>query len=114
MAFQVGSACYGAANEAAQASASAQVGAIVQHGGTAYVIDATAVAAESITYALYPVGGGTAISVTSAYTAQPCNLLEFSDGLQLGWLVGGVWLGVFCVLMLRKAIEGWGNQDGNS
>jgi len=105
MAFQVGAFCYGDAQAAAAASASSQVGAVVQHGGAAYVVNASAVAAGQITYSLAPIDGGAPLTVASPYSAQPCMLLDWQDGLVLGWGVAGVWLAVLAVMILRRGVH---------
>lgn len=103
MGYQVGTACYGDAASAVSAIASGQVGALVQHGGAAYVVDATAVTGSSITYSLNPVDSGTALVVVAPVTAQPCGLLEWQDGLVIGWAVAGAWLATAAVLFLKRA-----------
>ncbi len=114
MAYQVGAACYADALQAAQVSASAQAGAIVQHGGTSYLVQVSAVQADAITYALHPLGGGTPVQSVVPYTAQPCGLLGVEDGLSLGWMVAAVWLGVYALMYLARVIQhGWGS-DGNA
>ena len=113
MGYQVGSACYPTAVAAAQASASSQVGAVVTQGSASYVVDASSVDGSSITYVLTPVAGGTALTVVSPYTAQACGLLDFNDGLNIGWLMAACWLGTAAVLSLKHAITGWGDQSGN-
>lgn len=112
MSFQVGSACYDTATQAAQASASSHVGAVVALGSTAYELDVSAVDDTSITYVLTPIGGGTALTSVTSYTAQPCNLLTATDGLQLSWLVVGAWAAVFvCVLISRSLRMMWAGGD---
>lgn len=115
MAFQVGTACYGTATQAAQASASSQLGAVVQHGGSAHVVELAALSDSGISYALRPVGGGAPITVTAAYQAQPCNLLGVDDGLALGWSVAGVWLAVYAVVFIARTVWHVGDKDdGNT
>lgn len=115
MGFQIGTACYSTQVQAAQAAASEQVGAIVGHAGAAYTVSASAVDATAITYVLTPVGGGTPITQVAPYTAQPCNLLEGSDGIALGWMVAACWIGVFCVMFLTRALRGeTGASYGNA
>lgn len=115
MAYQVGSACYSTPTQAAQAVASAQLGAVVQHGGSAHVVELAALSDTGISYALRPVGGGAPITVTAAYQAQPCNLLTVEDGLQLGWAVAGVWIIVYAVLFIARTVWHVGEKDdGNT
>ena len=45
---------------------------------------------------------GTPIVSTVAVVLQPCQMLDWSDGLALGWGVAGVWLAAFAVLQLRR------------
>jgi hypothetical protein len=103
--FQVGPTCYGSELDAARAAASAQAGLVVQLGGSAYVLDVQGVAPGSITYALNPVGPGSAIVQTVPYTAQPCGLLDTVDGIMLGWAVAAVWLVTASITHLRKAVH---------
>lgn len=114
MAYQVGQACYSTAIEAAQASASAQAGAVVSHGGTAYVIDVAGVAESSITYRLQPLSGGAAMQATVAYTAQPCGLLQVHDGLSMGWMVGGAWVMVYALTFLARVLIKGETNDGDA
>lgn len=106
MSFQVGPVCYPTELAAAQAQASATVGTVINHGTTAYVVDSGTIAGNSITYLLHPFGGGPPVSLAAPFTPQPCNLLQWSDGLQLGWLVAAVWLGVYAVIFIAKALKG--------
>lgn len=103
MAYQVGSTCYGAATDAVSAIASAQAGAVVVHGGATYVVNATALTASSITYTLQPLAGGAAITSTVSVTPQPCGLLQWEDGLVLGWGVAAAWIAAAVVMNLRRA-----------
>ena len=105
MAYQVGSSCYDTAAAAVSAIASAQVGAVVVHGGTAYVVDASAHTGASVTYSLQPLAGGASISYTAAVTPQPCGLMDWQDGLTLGWAVAAAWIATAVVLHLRKAVH---------
>lgn len=113
MAFQVGSACYDTAAQAAQAQASSLAGGVVVHGSAAYVVGVSAVSDTSITYTFAPVGGGATISQVAAYDAQPCNLLTGADGLTLGWAVAAAWLATWAVMFLARALRGpRGEGDG--
>jgi len=105
--WQVGSACYETEAGAAAAAASSQVGSVVTHGSTAYVVDVSAIdsAGASITYVFAPIDGGTAMQLVAPYSAQPCGLLSYADGLALGWGVGAAWIGAFCLLTLTRAFR---------
>jgi hypothetical protein len=105
MAYQVGATCYDSASDAVSAIASSQVGAVVQHGGAAYVVNAPSLTGASITYLLQPVAGGAAISYTAAVTPQPCGLLDWQDGLAISWGIAAAWIATAVVLSLRKAVH---------
>jgi len=100
---QVGSTCYSTDAGAVSAIASAEVGKVVAAGSAVYVVDAAPASDASITYTLNPIGGGAPIVSTVAVVVQPCQMLDWSDGLTLGWGVAGVWLAAFALLILRKA-----------
>lgn len=103
MAYQVGTTCYGSAADALSAAASTQVGAVVVHGGATYVVGVDAIGASSITYRLTPVAGGQAIQSVVQIAPQPCGLLQWQDGLSLGWGVATAWIVTAAVMHLRKA-----------
>ncbi len=106
MGWQVGSSCYASEGAAAAAAASSMGGAVVQHGSTAYVVGVSGYSGTSITYQLSPVDGGVPITLVAPYTAVPCGLLEWGDGLALGWAVVGVWVGVLALRMIAQAVRG--------
>lgn len=113
--FQVGTACYSTATEAAQASASSQVGTVVSHGGAAFVVDLVSASNDSITYRLQPMAGGTPYQTTVGYTAQPCGLLQVQDGLTMGWMIAAAWIGAYALLFITKALRGeTGDTYGNT
>jgi len=104
--YQVGANCYSSTLAAAQASASSQVGAVVQLGTKSlYVVDVQAVSATSITYSLNALDNTASIVKTVPYTAQPCGLLDTADGLLLGWGVAIVWLITAAILVMRRGIH---------
>jgi hypothetical protein len=115
MAYQVGQACYSSAVEAAQAQASIVVGGLVTQAGNVNSVTVTAVASDSITYVFTPAFGGTTTTYVAPFNPQPCNLLDSSDALALGWMVGAAWIGVYCVMFLAKVLRGeTGDNYGNS
>ena len=101
--WQVGSTCYSTELAANQAAASGQLGAVVSHGGSAYVTSVQAVTSTGITYALAPINGGAPLTATIAVTPQPCGLLTHTDALDLGWKVAIVWIAVYAVSYLARA-----------
>lgn len=104
MAFQVGSTCYTTAQQALAASASNQVGAVVQHGGKAYIV-APSVAGDGLSYLLSPVDGGATIQTVVQLQPMPCGLLQAADGLVIGWGVAAVWLAVAAVMFMRRGVH---------
>lgn len=110
MSWQVGSSCYSSEAAAASAQAASMGGAVVQHGPSAYVVEVGTVTGSSITYLFHPVGGGTALTLATPYSPQPCGLLGWADGLELGWAVGGTWIIVAAFLHIAKAVNGWGSD----
>lgn len=103
MGYQVGTTCYGSASDALSATASSQVGSVVLHGGATFVIGVDAVSSTSITYRLTPLAGGQAIQSVVQLSPQPCGLLEWQDGLSLGWGVATAWIVTAAVMHLRRA-----------
>jgi len=103
MAYQVGPTCYGSAQDALSAVASSQVGGVVNHGGAVYVVGVDAVASNSITYRLTPIAGGATVQNVVQLTPQPCGLLDWQDGLSLGWGVATAWIVTAAVMHMRKA-----------
>ena len=103
MAFQVGSTCYSTAQDALSAVASSQVGGVVVNGGVAYVVGVDSVQSSSITYRLAPLSGGPVLQNVVQLTPQPCGLLQWQDGLTLGWAVATAWIVTAAVMHLRRA-----------
>ena len=103
MAYQVGTTCYGSASQALSAIASDQLGSVVVHGGAAYVVGVDAVASSSITYSFTPIAGGAPFISVVSMTPQPCGLMDWQDGLALGWGIATAWILTAAVMHLRKA-----------
>jgi len=101
--MQVGATCYASDAAALAAIASAEVGKVVPAGSVVYVVDAAPSGASSIAYTLTPVGGGTAITSTVSVVLPECSLLDWSDGLLVGWGIAGVWIATYAVLAIRGA-----------
>jgi len=100
---QVGAICYADDAAALEAIASAEVGKVVPAGSVVYVVDAVPSGASSIAYTLTPVGGGTAITSTVPVGIPACTLLDWSDGLAVGWGIAGAWIAAAVLMSLRKA-----------
>lgn len=104
---QVGATCYGSDSAALAAIASGEVGKVVPAGQVVYAVSAQpAASAVAIAYTLTPIAGGDAITSTVAVVLQPCQMLDWSDGLELGWGIGGVWILTAIALSIRKAGPG--------
>ena len=103
--FQVGAVCYTDSLAAVRAMAAQEVGSIRQIGTQQYVVDSTNQTATSITYRFRDVMSATVITSTETVNPQPCGLLDWQDGLALGWAVAAVWLTTAFVLYLRKAVH---------
>ena len=101
--WQVGSTCYGTKTQALQAMASEQSGAVVQQGGSAYVVTVTAVAEDGVQYSLQPLGGGTAVVSQVLHEPLPCNLLTMSDGQAIAWSIAAGWLAIYGIKSLLSA-----------
>ena len=105
MAYQVGTACYPTLDGAASAVASSETGKVLSAGSVVYVVDAAAAPGGSITYTLTdPSGVHPAIVQSLAPTIPECALMDWSDGLTLGWGVAAVWLTAFALLAMRKGL----------
>lgn len=118
MNYQVGSVCYPTAEAAAAASASSVVGSIVNHGGSAYVVNVDGVTSEFVYYSFTPVIGGVTTYMEFAYTPQPCGMLGADDAITMGWMVGAAWLGAYALMFLGRVVRDMvnerGSQDGNA
>lgn len=112
MNFQVADTCYSTALQAAQAKASTVGGTLSSAGSNQYVVSVGSVTATSITYNFKLVGGTGATTTTVApYSAQPCNMLSMADGVQIGWMIAAVWIGVYAVLFLARAFSNKHKDD---
>lgn len=105
MAYQVGEACYSTALEAVQVMASSAVGGVVVIGSKAYVVNATSVTGSSITYGFAEVGGTGTMTKVATVNPQPCGLLDWQDGLTIGWAIAAAWIATAVVLHIRKAVH---------
>lgn len=111
MSYQVGSACYETTIQAASASASAQVGSLVQISGAPHVAALSGNTGSVLEWTFVPVVGGPSVVVSAPYTAQPCGLLQASDAVSMSWMVVAVWLAAYSLLFIARAVRG--ETEGN-
>jgi hypothetical protein len=78
------------------------------------VVEAASIGATSITYAFHPVGGGSPLTLATPYNAQPCQLLSMADGLQIGWMIAGAWIGAYCLIKIKDALFTGESENGNT
>lgn len=110
MSYQVGSSCYGSPESAYSALAAQQSGALVQHGGIAYVLDATPLQ-DGIALAGVPADGSLGgFSSQVALTLQDCQLLTAEDGAAYGGLVLVVFATAFAFRAIAKTL--WQSTGG--
>lgn len=101
---QVSGVCYSSKDAALTALASANIGQVVTLGTSSYVVDAAPVlGASSITYTLTPIASGVPIVKVVPVTVPDCQMLDWGDGLLLGWAVAGCWFLVAAVMHMREA-----------
>lgn len=105
MSYQAGTICYATKTEALSALASANVGSFVVHGSTAFTVDVVSVSETGIFYKMRSVDGSSIIKVDQLFSPQPCGLLDWQDGLLLGWLIAAAWISVAAIMHIRKAIH---------
>lgn len=102
MAFQVGSACYETALQAAQAYA-ATIEPVIAH---PWLIRVQHVTEAAVTYEYRNVVDGAIYLNAHAIHLSPCNLLTAADAVNVGWLIGGVWLSISVVAFLIRYLRG--------
>ena len=105
MSSQVGSACYPSALAANVAIASGQAGVNLAHGGSVVVVGVASVTSTTITYQYTPVDGSASFSAVVGSVPMDCQMLDWSDGLSIGWQVGGAWLIVYALLFMTKGLR---------
>jgi hypothetical protein len=105
MSYQFEATCYPTAVDAARAASASQIGKVVQVGASTYVIDVIGVAESSITYQLNDILTPATITKIAPFSAQPCGLLDTSDGLLIAWGVAAAWLAVYAIIFLSRGIH---------
>lgn len=109
MTFQVGSTCYGSQGSALSAIASGQSGAVVVHGGSAYVVGA-APTTGGINYSFTAADGSGTFMQFVSISPEPCGLLQAEDGGMLGMLVMSVWALAFGFRIVTRYL--WDSSAG--
>jgi hypothetical protein len=103
--WQVDGACYPTQQQAVQAAAGAEVGKVVTIGTVSYVVDVTATTATSATYVLRRFSGTPDITKVTTLNVQPCGLMTWQDGVQVGWLLIAAWAAAYGVRYLATAFK---------
>lgn len=106
MSWQVRDYCVDTELEAAQATAAGNNGQVLSTSSGVFNVQVGNVTETSIQYVLQNINTGAQTNRIVPFTAQECRLLTVTDGVQLGWLVGGVWLAAFCLMFLTRALRG--------
>lgn len=104
MSFQVGNTCYPTAVQAAQATASQNLGLFVSRGGEPFSISVTQVTATEIHYRMDGMTGS--YTHKALFTPMSCNMLTVEDGIAMGWMVGGAWIAAWALMFLTRALRG--------
>lgn len=108
MSFQHGFQCFGTQPEAWAALAASQVGGTYSAGSAVFVIEAAVPSATGIAYALRDLVSGATVAYSVAPTMEPCALLDWEDGLELGWIVAGIWIIVAAIVAVRRGARSGG------
>lgn len=106
MSWQVGNYCVETELQAAQATAAANNGVMFSTSAGVVEVMVGNVTETSIQYILRNVSANSQVNRTVIFSAQECQLLTVTDGIQMGWLVGAVWLAAFCLMFLTRALRG--------
>lgn len=102
MPVQFGGGCYEDNASAASALAAAALGTTYPAGSAVYTVTGAVVSGESVTLELSDLLSSLVVTKTVTPPFAPCSLLDWRDGLELGWGVGlALILTGGCVLMAR-------------
>lgn len=105
MSWQVDGTCYSTQLAAVQAAAGAEVGKVISIGTASYVVDVTATTATSATYVYRRISGTPDITRVTTINVQPCGLMTWQDGVQIGWLLIACWAAAYAVRYLAKVVR---------
>lgn len=101
MQYQYGSNCFASAAAANASLAFDKSGQI-----TSSTVSAVGVITDTTYEVLqYSTSGQLVASAVVPSLPPACSLLTGSDGVSLGWMIGGVWLAVFAVSWLSKHLK---------
>lgn len=103
MAFQYGSGCYVDEASAASAMAASELGATYAAGSAVWSVTGASVSGAAVTFELSDLTTTAVVTKTVSPPFAPCSLLDWEDGLALGWGVGGIWIAAACILALIRA-----------
>lgn len=103
MSYQFDGVCYPDPDSTLSAMAAGLSGGVVDVGGVPYALDVTP-SAGNLLYSGVRLDNTGTFTKTVTVTLQPCQLLTLQDGLQLSWMVIGIWAVVFALLMLRRGV----------
>lgn len=108
MGYQVGEHCYATKLQAAHVQRwSLGHDSSVVINGQPHLVQYALTDGETLGYTVYDMSTQTQIvSSTLIYDPPVCEVLGIADGLQIGWMVAGVWLAAFAVLFIAKALRG--------
>lgn len=105
MAYQVGGDCYPDMTTALDAFAAQETGQLYNSTTNVFNITAARSGTTSILYTGTKIAGtGTNWTYTQAMTFPTCQKLTEQDGVTTGWLVFSVFLAVFAIKMMRRAL----------
>jgi hypothetical protein len=104
MAVQFGGQCFADVAGAAAALAAAEVGAIYSAGSRVWLVTAATSSSGSVELELTDtVSADPPLTFTSSPAFQPCALLDWDDGLALGWGIAAIWILVAAIASVAKA-----------
>lgn len=106
---QYASGCYADATSAAAAMAAGSVGNLYAAGSRLLTITDAAVGpgAADVTLTLQDIASADpAYSVTLAPDFQPCSMLDWEDGLAIGWGIGAIWIVCAAILFALRGMKG--------
>lgn len=85
--------------------AAAELGATYSAGTGIWTVTGASVAGDAITLELTDLLSTTVATKTVAPPFAPCSLLDWQDGLELGWTVGGALILTAALLLMTRATK---------